>query len=100
LNWSGSLTAPVREIDAARSATGLQPSCSSASWKKLKHRNERSRAASARSMLSGRRSGRVKAAEEEALRQAQARAEAERARRDAERLQSEQQRQPEDPKLG
>ena len=101
LNWSGSLTAPVREIDAGPFRNGLAAIVLKRELEKIEA-FERAAAERQRQIDAQREAERqrVKAAEEEALRQAQARAEAERARRDAERLQSEQQRQPEDPETG
>ena len=96
LNWQGSLTAPVRQIDAGPFRNGLAAIVLKRELEKIEA-FERAAAERQRQIDAQREAERqrVKAAEEEAMRQARARAEAERARRDAERLQSEQQNQPE-----
>ncbi|MFC1459846.1 AsmA family protein [Microvirga arabica] len=98
LNWQGSLTAPVRQIDAGPFRNGLAAIVLKRELEKIEA-FERAAAERQRQIEAQREAERqrVKAAEEEALRQARARAEAERVRREAERLQSEQRRQPEEP---
>lgn len=98
LNWQGSLTAPVRQIDAGPFRNGLAAIVLKRELEKIEA-FERAAAERQRQIDAQREAERqrAKAAEEEALRQARARAEAERVRREAERLQSEQRRQPEEP---
>lgn len=97
LNWQGSLTAPVRQIDAGPFRNGLAAIVLKRELEKIEA-FERAAAERQRQIEAQREAERqrARAAEEEALRQARARAEAERARREAERLQSQQQSQPQD----
>ncbi|NBJ11937.1 AsmA family protein [Microvirga arsenatis] len=97
LNWQGSLTAPVRQIDAGPFRNGLAAIVLKRELEKIEA-FERAAAERQRQIDAQREAERqrARAAEEEALRQARARAEAERARREAERLQSQQQSQPQD----
>ncbi|MBA1156369.1 AsmA family protein [Microvirga mediterraneensis] len=97
LNWQGSLSAPVRQIDAGPFRNGLAAIVLKRELEKIEA-FERAAAERQRQLDTQREAERqrAKAAEEEALRQERARTEAERARRDAERLQSEQQNQPEE----
>jgi hypothetical protein len=96
LNWQGSLSAPVRQVDAGPFRNGLAAIVLKRELEKIEA-FERAAAERQRQIDAQREAERqrAKAAEEEALRQARARADAERARREAERLQSEQQNQPE-----
>ncbi len=97
LSWQGSLTAPVRQIDAGPFRNGLAAIVLKRELEKIEA-FERAAAERQRQVEAQREAERqrARAAEEEALRQARARAEAERVRREAERLQSEQRRQPEE----
>jgi hypothetical protein len=96
LNWQGSLSAPVRQVDAGPFRNGLAAIVLKRELEKIEA-FERAAAERQRQIDAQREAERqrARAAEEEALRQARARADAERARREAERLQSEQQNQPE-----
>jgi hypothetical protein len=97
LNWQGSLTAPVRQIDAGPFRNGLAAIVLKRELEKIEA-FERAAAERQRQIEAQREAERqrARAAEEEALRQSRARAEAERARRDAERLQSQQRNQSEE----
>jgi hypothetical protein len=97
LNWQGSLSAPVRQIDAGPFRNGLAAIVLKRELEKIEA-FERAAAERQRQIDAQREAERqrAKAAEEDALRQARARAEAERARREAERLQWEHQNQPEE----
>lgn len=94
LNWRGSLTAPVREIDAGPFRNGVAAIVLRRELEKIeafeKAAAERQRQIEAQREAERQR---AQAAAEEAARQARQRQEAERARLEAERLQSEQQNQ-------
>jgi hypothetical protein len=97
LNWSRSLTAPAREIDAGPFRNGVAAIVVRRELEKIeafeRAAAERQRQIEAQQEAERQR---LRAAAEEAARQARQRLEAERARLDAERLQSQQQRQPRD----
>jgi len=94
LNWSGSLAAPVREIDAGPFRNGLAAIVLKRELEKIEA-FERAAAERQRQIQVQQEAERqrAKAAAEEAARQAKLRAEAERARQEAQRLQSQQQSQ-------
>ncbi|MBZ6075249.1 AsmA protein [Microvirga puerhi] len=94
LTWRGSLAAPVREIDAGPFRNGLAAIVLKRELEKIeafeKAQAERQRQIQAQQEAERR----AKAAAEEAARQAKAKEEAERARIEAERIQSQQQNDP------
>ncbi|WP_134496500.1 AsmA family protein [Microvirga pakistanensis] len=96
LGWRGLLANPVRDVDAGPFRNGLAAIVLKRELEKIEA-FERAAAERQRQIQAQQEAERqrARAAAEEAARQARAQAEAERARLDAERLQSEQQRQPE-----
>ncbi|MBM6594557.1 hypothetical protein [Microvirga pudoricolor] len=98
LNWRGSFATPVREIDAGPFRNGLAAIVLKRELEKIEAFEKA--AAERQRQIEAQEAERRRKAAEEAARQARLREEAERARIEAERIQSEQQRSPEAPAPG